>query len=173
MRCLTAKSSVWIGEVIRSSTICSSSHPQFNDLLFKRGQPCFFAFDALYADGKDFRRDALIERKIALRQVIQVYGEPASREIFAEHRLSDMKPQFIRSKRRSKRGRSRGTKRSNHIISESKFIGLYADAFLQRLYATFQVRDLDRLQERLAERCQNNPDLVIQASGVNTGHGFG
>ena len=35
--------------------------PQFNDLLFKRGQPCFFAFDVLYADGKDFRRDALVE----------------------------------------------------------------------------------------------------------------
>ena len=90
--------------------------PQFNDLLFKRGQPCFFAFDALYADGKDFRRDALIERKIALRQVIQVYGEPASREIFAEHRLSDMKPQFIRSKRRSKRGRSRDEAVKSHNL---------------------------------------------------------
>src|SRR5258705_10874354 len=36
------------------------------------------------------------------------------REIFAEHRLSDMKQQFIRSKRRSKRGRSRDEAVKSH-----------------------------------------------------------
>src|SRR5690349_20853812 len=35
----------------------------FNDLLFHRGEPNFFAFDLLYADGKDWRRDSLVERK--------------------------------------------------------------------------------------------------------------
>ncbi len=34
--------------------------PQFIDLLFRRGKPCFFAFDLLYADGKDWRRDSLV-----------------------------------------------------------------------------------------------------------------
>ena len=27
--------------------------PQFRDLLFHRGEPCFFAFDLLMSDGKD------------------------------------------------------------------------------------------------------------------------
>lgn len=29
--------------------------PQFRDLLFHRGEPCFFAFDLLMTDGKDLR----------------------------------------------------------------------------------------------------------------------
>jgi hypothetical protein len=34
--------------------------PQFNDLLFHRAEPCFFAFDILSRDGRDLRFDALI-----------------------------------------------------------------------------------------------------------------
>jgi len=58
--------------------------PQFNDLLFKRGQPCFFAFDVLYADGKDFRRDALIERKIELKRFLHRVSSD-SRLRYADH----------------------------------------------------------------------------------------
>src|SRR2546426_7579842 len=45
--------------VLDGEIVCldSKGRPQFNDLLFRRGQPCFFAFDLLYADGKDWRRD--------------------------------------------------------------------------------------------------------------------
>ena len=43
--------------------------PQFEDLLFRRAVPCFFAFDLLY-DGKDRRRDALVDRKLELRRMI-------------------------------------------------------------------------------------------------------
>jgi len=32
--------------------------PQFHDLLFHRGEPCFFAFDLLMADGQDVRPEA-------------------------------------------------------------------------------------------------------------------
>src|SRR5205807_3030040 len=55
--------------VLDGEIVCldSKGRPQFNDLLFKRGQPCFFAFDLLYSDGKDRRRDALVERKAALK----------------------------------------------------------------------------------------------------------
>ena len=31
--------------------------PQFRDLLFHRGDPCFFAFDLLAANGKDWRTE--------------------------------------------------------------------------------------------------------------------
>jgi bifunctional non-homologous end joining protein LigD len=44
--------------------------PQFRDLLFRRGDPCFFAFDLLFCDGKDWRREALIDRKRELRRLL-------------------------------------------------------------------------------------------------------
>ena len=58
--------------------------PQFNDLLFRRDKPCFLTFDLLYADGKDFRRDALVERKAELKRL--THGLPAdSRARYADH----------------------------------------------------------------------------------------
>ena len=44
---------------------------QFNELLFRRGQPRFCAFDLLHLNGKDLRQLPLIERKRALRKVVQ------------------------------------------------------------------------------------------------------
>jgi bifunctional non-homologous end joining protein LigD len=66
-RSLAACSVVLDGEIV---CLDRKGRPQFNDLLFHRGQPYFFAFDLLYSDGKDWRRDALVERKAALRQMI-------------------------------------------------------------------------------------------------------
>ena len=72
--------------VLDGEIVCldRKGRPRFNDLLFRRGKPCFFAFDLLYADGKDWRRDSLVERKAALRQII--HRRPAdSRLRFADH----------------------------------------------------------------------------------------
>src|ERR1041384_2311234 len=44
--------------------------PQFRDLLFRRGEPCFFAFDLLMADGKDLRSERLTDRKQELRRLM-------------------------------------------------------------------------------------------------------
>jgi hypothetical protein len=44
--------------------------PQFRDLLFHRGEPCFFAFDLLMADGKDLRSERLTDRKQELRRLM-------------------------------------------------------------------------------------------------------
>jgi len=56
------------GEIV---CIDSKGRPQFKDLLFRRGNPCFFAFDLLYSDGKDWRRDGLVDRKAALAAMIR------------------------------------------------------------------------------------------------------
>ncbi len=72
--------------VLDGEIVCldRKGRPQFNDLLFKRSQPCFFAFDLLYADGKDCRRDSLVERKAALRHMI--HRLPADSPVrFADH----------------------------------------------------------------------------------------
>jgi bifunctional non-homologous end joining protein LigD len=46
--------------------------PQFRDLLFHRGEPCFFAFDLLMTDGKDLRTEKLTDRKQELRRLLKV-----------------------------------------------------------------------------------------------------
>ena len=54
--------------------ICSldrRGRPQFKNLMFHRGNPpCFFAFDLLWNVGKDYRRDALVDRKQELRRLL-------------------------------------------------------------------------------------------------------
>jgi bifunctional non-homologous end joining protein LigD len=57
--------------------------PQFNDLLFHRGEPCFFAFDLLMADGKDLRTERLPDRKHELRRLRSKV--PSSRMQYVEH----------------------------------------------------------------------------------------
>jgi bifunctional non-homologous end joining protein LigD len=43
---------------------------QFRDLLFCRGDPCFFTFDLLTLGGKDWRTERLIDRKQELRRLL-------------------------------------------------------------------------------------------------------
>src|SRR5690348_12334993 len=53
--------------------ICSldrRGRPQFKNLLFHRGNPCFFAFDLLTCDGHDLRTERLIDRKQELRRLL-------------------------------------------------------------------------------------------------------
>ena len=71
--------------VLDGEIVCldRKGRPQFEDLLFRRGVPCFFAFDLLY-DGKDRRRDALVERKLELRRMIGRFSG-SSRLQYADH----------------------------------------------------------------------------------------
>jgi bifunctional non-homologous end joining protein LigD len=57
--------------------------PQFNDLLFHRGEPCFFAFDLLMSDGKDLRSERLTDRKQELRRLM--LKAPESRMRYVDH----------------------------------------------------------------------------------------
>jgi bifunctional non-homologous end joining protein LigD len=56
---------------------------QFNDLLFHRGAPRFFAFDLLMADGQDLRMEKLTDRKQELRRLLS--GVSASRLQYMDH----------------------------------------------------------------------------------------
>jgi bifunctional non-homologous end joining protein LigD len=44
---------------------------RFYDLMFRRGEPFFYAFDLLWLDGEDLRPLPLIERKKRLRRLIR------------------------------------------------------------------------------------------------------
>jgi bifunctional non-homologous end joining protein LigD len=62
--------------------------PQFNDLLFHRAEPCFFAFDILSRDGRDLRFDALIDRKAELRRLLasrSLRAQKASRVCYVDY----------------------------------------------------------------------------------------
>ena len=48
----------------------------FNELLFRRGLPIFYAFDILYLNDRDLRQLPLIERKEKLRSVIEKSALP-------------------------------------------------------------------------------------------------
>ena len=56
--------------------------PQFNELLFRRREPCFVAFDLLFLNGTDVRHERLIDRKMELRRLL---GQRASPVIYADH----------------------------------------------------------------------------------------
>src|SRR5262249_30443068 len=62
----------------------SQGRSRFNDLLFRRGPPCFFAFDLLFVNGQDLRVAQLSDRKHELRRLLA--RVPAdSRVGYADH----------------------------------------------------------------------------------------
>ena len=76
---LMPRSLVMDGEIV-----CLDEHGrcQFSELLFRRSEPRFIAFDLLHASGKDLRRERLLDRKHELRGVI---GNGLPPLVFADH----------------------------------------------------------------------------------------
>ena len=55
------------GEIV---SLDSRGRPQFEDLMFRRGELFFIAFDAVFLNGEDLRSLPLIERKRRLKAVV-------------------------------------------------------------------------------------------------------
>jgi hypothetical protein len=55
----------------------------FEDLMFRRGQLFFVAFDALCIDGEDLRGLPLIERKARLERGVYSPNHPISTSVFS------------------------------------------------------------------------------------------
>jgi bifunctional non-homologous end joining protein LigD len=79
---LKVKSAILDGEIV---CLDSEGRSVFYELLFKRGEPIFYAFDLLWLDGKDLRQLPLIERKSILRSVVK--RTKKNRILFADHIL--------------------------------------------------------------------------------------
>jgi bifunctional non-homologous end joining protein LigD len=71
---------VFDGEIV---CLDKRGRPQFNDLLFHRGEAFFFAFDLRMSDGRDLRTERLTDRKHELRRLLSKV--PASRMRYVEH----------------------------------------------------------------------------------------
>jgi bifunctional non-homologous end joining protein LigD len=70
--------------VLDGEIVCldENGRPQFYDLLRRRGEPVFYAFDLLWLNGEDLRSRPLIERKRRLRSIVP---EQPSVILSAEH----------------------------------------------------------------------------------------
>jgi bifunctional non-homologous end joining protein LigD len=77
---LYARLAVLDGEIV---ALDRHGKTQFKDLLFRRGEPRFYAFDPLWLDGEDLRNLPLIERKLRLRSVVP--GNHGERLLFCDH----------------------------------------------------------------------------------------
>jgi bifunctional non-homologous end joining protein LigD len=77
---LPVKSAIFDGEIVCLDT---EGNSLFNELLFRRSQPYFYAFDLSWLNGKDLRKLPLIERKVRLREVVREGANPAL--LYADH----------------------------------------------------------------------------------------
>ncbi len=64
---LKAREAVLDGEIV---CLDSEGRSQFTPLFYRRGDPCFYAFDLLWLNGRDLHSLPLIERKKALRRIV-------------------------------------------------------------------------------------------------------
>jgi bifunctional non-homologous end joining protein LigD len=76
---LRVGSAVLDGEIV---CLDDRGKPQFRDLLFRRGEPRFVAFDLLWCEGEDLRYVPLLDRKARLRSVVPGDGE---RLLYCDH----------------------------------------------------------------------------------------
>src|SRR5215813_13450760 len=76
---LRVESAVLDGEI---ACVDEDGRPVFRDLLFRKSQCVFIAFDLLYLNGKDLRTLPLIERKAALKKLLRC---KRSRIVYLDH----------------------------------------------------------------------------------------
>ena len=64
---MKVRSAILYGEIVVKD---ATGRPIFRDLMRRRGNASFIAFDLLWLNGKDFRRKPLLEHKRALARII-------------------------------------------------------------------------------------------------------
>ena len=72
-------SAVFAGEI---ACVDESGRPVFRDLLFRRRTCVFIAFDLLFLNGKDLRRQPLVKRKAVLKKLLR---RKRSRILYLDH----------------------------------------------------------------------------------------
>jgi bifunctional non-homologous end joining protein LigD len=77
---LKAADAILDGEIV---CLDGDGYSQFNQLLYRRREPAFYAFDLLWLNGHDLRQLPLIERKKQLHKLIA--KSRLDRIIYAQH----------------------------------------------------------------------------------------
>jgi len=90
----------WIGRhlkvenaVLDGEIVCldSDGRSQFDELIYRRGDPYFYAFDILWLNGRDLRDLPLVRRKEILREIIP---PSPSRILYSDH-IEEHGPQIF------------------------------------------------------------------------------
>ncbi len=76
---LKAETAILDGEIV---CLDEQGRSLFYDLMFRRGEPYFYAFDLVWLNGRDLRELPLLERKSQLRKVVP---DPRSRLLYLDH----------------------------------------------------------------------------------------
>ena len=86
---LPVQSAILDGEII---CVDAQGVSQFNQLLSRKGESVFYAFDLLWLDGEDLRQRPLIERKKRLGRLVRAAKCP--RLLYAQHIMQHGKSFF-------------------------------------------------------------------------------
>ena len=156
-----ARSAVLDGEIVCVDT---NGTPQFKDLLFRHGEPRFYAFDLLECDDEDLRYLPFLDRKHRLRAIVPSDGE---RLLYCDHAEGLGRELFRLTCERDLEG----------IVAKRKF-----DPYLPDTTRWFKIRNPNYSQwigrEELFERERDsNPDrniwesCVLACAELNEKHG--
>ncbi len=143
---LRTRSAILDGEIV---SLDGQGKPQFENLMFRRGEPRFCAFDLLRLDGEDLRHLPLSERKWRLRSLMPRHG---SYLLYCDHIENDGHGLFRLACENDLEG----------IVAKQK----YAPYLSEQATTWFKIRNRNYSQwagpEELFERDRSrNPDLRI------------
>jgi bifunctional non-homologous end joining protein LigD len=91
---LPVENAILDGEII---CVDAKGVSQFNQLLSRKGEPVFYAFDLLWLDGEDLREMPLVERKKRLARL--VWAAKCPRLLYAQHIEQHGKAFFVENLR--------------------------------------------------------------------------
>ena len=123
---LPAESAILDGEIV-----CLNEHgvSQFNQLLGRKAEPVFYAFDLLWLDGTDLRELPLIERKHQLAQLVRMSACP--RLLYAQHIEANGKQFFQEICSRDLEGVVAKRSRSSYRASRSAWLKIKNRSYSQ------------------------------------------
>ena len=136
--------------VLDGESVClnDAGKTEFRDLLFRRSEPRFVAFDLLWYDGQDLRYSPLTERKHKLRSILPLYS---NRMLYCDHVEGDGEGLFRLACENDVEG----------IVAKRKF-----DPYLPDLASWLKIRNPNYSQwesrEELFDReLESDPDLTL------------
>jgi bifunctional non-homologous end joining protein LigD len=123
---LTIRNAILDGEII---CLDETGVSRFNALLFRRGQPYFYAFDLLWLNGHDLRSLRLLERKERLKKLILKADSGAV--LYADH-IDGYGVDFFRMTCEKNLEGTVAKHRASHYDASAKWIKIKNPAYTQK-----------------------------------------
>jgi len=122
---LASRSVVLDGEIV---CLDRKGKPQFRDLLHRRGEPLFVAFDLLRIDGEDLRYIPLMERKAKLRALVPKRSDHL---LYCDHIESHGEKLFALACKKDLEGIVAKRRYDPYIVGEAQWVKIRNTAYSQ------------------------------------------